>query len=253
MSDFYVKIGDGATFSKTVSEYDVYGFAGITGDNNPVHINEEFASETMFSGRIAHGMLTGAFVSTVLGMKLPGPGAIYVSQTLRFKAPVRIGDVATAIALASVGESSGEDHRQLLAVVAMGRDLPSGGDADQARAEPLRVGDGRIVGIVHDGKVDVGVLRCHLAGGVAQQKADGDDHVVGLLGELMDRYGADCWLVNTGWTGDNVGDLYVGAKINLLSQFRQNPAALAIRATVKAPTGKKAVGTSSGTPLGAIS
>ncbi len=87
-----LKVGQTALYARTVTETDIVLFAGISGDNNPVHINEEFASNTMFSGRIAHGMLTAAFISTVLGMKLPGPGAIYVSQTLRFKAPVRAGD-----------------------------------------------------------------------------------------------------------------------------------------------------------------
>ncbi|HEX9465297.1 MAG TPA: MaoC family dehydratase [Alphaproteobacteria bacterium] len=87
-----LKVGQTAVYARTLTETDIVLFAGISGDNNPVHINEEFASATMFSGRIAHGMLTAAFISTVLGMKLPGPGAIYVSQTLRFKAPVRSGD-----------------------------------------------------------------------------------------------------------------------------------------------------------------
>lgn len=87
-----LKVGQTAVYARTLTETDIVLFAGISGDNNPVHINEEFASATMFSGRIAHGMLSAAFISTVLGMKLPGPGAIYVSQTLRFKAPVRSGD-----------------------------------------------------------------------------------------------------------------------------------------------------------------
>ena len=88
-----LKVGQTAIYARTITETDIILFAGITGDNNPVHINEEFASNTMFSGRIAHGMLTASFISTVLGVKLPGPGAIYVSQTLRFKAPVRAGDM----------------------------------------------------------------------------------------------------------------------------------------------------------------
>lgn len=85
-----------ASFAKTVTEADVAAFAGVTGDFNPVHVNEEFARETMFKGRIAHGMLSAGLISTVLGMHLPGPGAIYVNQNLRFKAPVRIGDTVTA-------------------------------------------------------------------------------------------------------------------------------------------------------------
>ena len=85
-----------AVFSKTVTEADIVLFAGITGDTNPVHLDEEFAKPTMFKGRIAHGMLTAGFVSTVFGTKLPGPGCIYLSQSLKFKAPVRIGDTVRA-------------------------------------------------------------------------------------------------------------------------------------------------------------
>jgi len=85
-----------AVFSKTVTEADIVLFAGITGDTNPVHLDEEFAKPTMFKGRIAHGMLTAGFISTVFGTKLPGPGCIYMSQNLKFKAPVRIGDTVRA-------------------------------------------------------------------------------------------------------------------------------------------------------------
>jgi 3-hydroxybutyryl-CoA dehydratase len=102
-------LGQTAVFAKTVTETDIVLFAGITGDNNPVHINEVFAAATPFSGRIAHGMLTASFVSTVLGTKLPGPGAIYLSQTLRFKAPVRAGD--TVVARATVKELVPEKRR----------------------------------------------------------------------------------------------------------------------------------------------
>jgi 3-hydroxybutyryl-CoA dehydratase len=91
-----LSVGQTAIFAKTVTEADIVAFAGISGDFNPVHINEEFASQTMFKGRIAHGMLGAAFISTVFGTKLPGPGCIYVSQSLKFKAPVRIGDTVTA-------------------------------------------------------------------------------------------------------------------------------------------------------------
>lgn len=88
--------GQTASFSKTLTESDVGLFAGVTGDFNPVHINEEFAAASQFKGRIVHGMLTAGLISTVLGVHLPGPGAIYVNQTLRFKAPVRIGETVTA-------------------------------------------------------------------------------------------------------------------------------------------------------------
>jgi len=91
-----LKPGMSASFAKTVTEADIQAFAGLSGDFNPVHVNEEFAVTTMFKGRIAHGMLSAAFISTVFGMKLPGPGCIYVSRALKFKAPVRIGDTVTA-------------------------------------------------------------------------------------------------------------------------------------------------------------
>ena len=91
-----LEVGQSAMFSKTVSESDVYLFAGISGDFNPVHVNEEYAKEGMFKKRIAHGILTASLISTVLGTKLPGPGAIYAKQDLKFLAPVFIGDTLTA-------------------------------------------------------------------------------------------------------------------------------------------------------------
>lgn len=91
-----IDTGMSAVFSKTVSEADIVLFAGISGDTNPVHLDEEFAKPTMFKGRIAHGMLTAGFISAVFGTKLPGPGCIYLSQSLKFKAPVRIGDTVVA-------------------------------------------------------------------------------------------------------------------------------------------------------------
>lgn len=91
-----LSVGMTASFSKTITDADIVLYAGISGDTNPVHINEEYASGTMFQGRIAHGMLTAGLISAVLGTKLPGPGCIYMSQTLKFKAPVRSGDTVTA-------------------------------------------------------------------------------------------------------------------------------------------------------------
>jgi 3-hydroxybutyryl-CoA dehydratase len=85
-----------ASYAKTVTDADIVLFAGVSGDTNPVHLNDEFARETMFKGRIAHGMLSASLISTVFGTKMPGPGCIYMSQTLRFKAPVRPGDTVTA-------------------------------------------------------------------------------------------------------------------------------------------------------------
>jgi 3-hydroxybutyryl-CoA dehydratase len=91
-----IEIGDAAEFAKTISESDVYLYAGITGDMNPAHINEAYAEQTFFKTRIAHGMLTAGFISAILGTHLPGPGTIYMGQELRFMAPVRIGDTITA-------------------------------------------------------------------------------------------------------------------------------------------------------------
>jgi 3-hydroxybutyryl-CoA dehydratase len=88
--------GDSAEFTKTVTETDVVLYAGITGDLNPAHMDEVSASAGRFGGRIAHGMLVAGFISTVLGTRLPGPGTIYLSQSLRFTAPVRLGDTVTA-------------------------------------------------------------------------------------------------------------------------------------------------------------
>lgn len=92
-----INIGDTASFEKTISEADVYMFAGITGDMNPAHINHEAMKNTKFGGRIAHGMLSAGLISAVLGMQLPGPGTIYLSQQLSFKAPVKMGDTVKAV------------------------------------------------------------------------------------------------------------------------------------------------------------
>jgi 3-hydroxybutyryl-CoA dehydratase len=102
-------VGMTRVFSKTITEADLLMFAGVSGDTNPLHLDEDFASRTMFESRIAHGMLTGSLISTVLGTRLPGPGAVYISQQLKFLAPVRIGD--TVIARAEVGEINPERRR----------------------------------------------------------------------------------------------------------------------------------------------
>ena len=91
-----LKMGDTAEIQKTISETDVYLYAGITGDMNPAHLNEEYARETFFKTRIAHGMLIAGLISTILGNKLPGPGTIYTHQSVDFLAPVRFGDTITA-------------------------------------------------------------------------------------------------------------------------------------------------------------
>ncbi|RLK46979.1 3-hydroxybutyryl-CoA dehydratase [Alkalispirillum mobile] len=90
--------GMSGSYAKTVTEADVVLYAGLSGDNNPVHINEEFASNTFARGRIVHGMYLAGLISCVLGTRLPGPGAIYLDQFIKFKAPVRIGDTVKATA-----------------------------------------------------------------------------------------------------------------------------------------------------------
>ena len=90
------KVGDSASFSKTISGEDIKQFADLTCDTNPVHVDEELAKKTRFKGRIAHGMWGASLISTVLGTKLPGPGTIYLGQTLTFKGAVYPGDTVTA-------------------------------------------------------------------------------------------------------------------------------------------------------------
>lgn len=91
-----MQVGDKAYTQKTISETDIYLFAGITGDLNPAHINQVESEKTMFKGRIAHGILVSGLISAVLGMQLPGTGTIYLSQELKFTKPVHIGDTITA-------------------------------------------------------------------------------------------------------------------------------------------------------------
>lgn len=115
-----LQIGDSAEFAKTVSESDIYLYAGLTGDCNPAHINEEYAKKTFFETRIAHGMLSAGFISTVIGTKLPGTGSIYVKQNLSFLAPVRIGDTITA--LAQITDINVEKNRVRLKTTCMNQD-----------------------------------------------------------------------------------------------------------------------------------
>jgi len=91
-----LSVGDSAQFAKTVSETDVYLYAGITGDFNPAHVDEEYSRKTYFGTRIVHGLLSAGFISTVLGTRLPGPGAVYLRQELTFLGAVKIGDTITA-------------------------------------------------------------------------------------------------------------------------------------------------------------
>ena len=110
-----MKLGDSASHSKTISETDVYLFAGITGDLNPAHVNESVASASRFGGRIAHGILSAGLISAVLAMQLPGPGTIYMGQELRFTKPVFFGDTITATV--TVAELIPEKNRAILDTV----------------------------------------------------------------------------------------------------------------------------------------
>lgn len=91
-----IQIGDTDSFTKTITDYDIVQFARLTGDFNPVHLDSEYAKNTPFKERIAHGILSGSIISTVLGMKLPGTNTIYLSQNFRFLVPVKIGDTIEA-------------------------------------------------------------------------------------------------------------------------------------------------------------
>src|SRR3984893_1650394 len=107
-----LSVGMTETYAKTVKSSDVVGFAEITGDRNPIHLSEHFAAKTAFRSRIAHGLYAAGLISAVIGTRLPGPGAIYISQTLYFKAPVRIGD--TVEASVQVAELVQHGHRAKL-------------------------------------------------------------------------------------------------------------------------------------------
>ena len=103
------------TLEKTVASSDVIGFAQLTGDRNPIHLSEHFAARTSFGKRIAHGLYTASLISAVLGTRLPGPGAIYISQTLNFRAPVKIGDTVTTTC--TITEIIAEKRRAILSTI----------------------------------------------------------------------------------------------------------------------------------------
>ena len=115
-----LKMGDIARIQRTISESDVYLYAGITGDLNPAHVNEEYAKNTFFKTRIAHGMLTAGYISTVWGNRLPGPGTIYIHQSVNFLAPVHFGDTITA--QAEVSEIDLEKNRVKLKTTCMNQE-----------------------------------------------------------------------------------------------------------------------------------
>ncbi len=103
-----LSLGMSESYTRTVNDADIQQFAEVSGDTNPVHLDEEFAATTRFKKRIAHGMLSASYISTIIGTKLPGPGCLYVSQTLKFRAPVYIGDEVTAtISITDLNERRG--------------------------------------------------------------------------------------------------------------------------------------------------
>ncbi|MPM11311.1 (R)-specific enoyl-CoA hydratase [bioreactor metagenome] len=110
-----LEVGMNASFAKTITEADIVMFAGASGDNNAVHINEEYAKTTPFEGRIAHGMLTASVISAAIAGRLPGPGTVYLGQSLRFRAPVRPGD--TVNATVTVKELFPEKRRVTLSTI----------------------------------------------------------------------------------------------------------------------------------------
>lgn len=117
-----LSVAQEASLSNTVSGANIVAFAEISGDRNPVHLDADYAAATMFKERIAHGMLSSAYISAVFGMKLPGPGAIYMSQTLKFKAPVKIGD--TVVTTVKVAELMPEKRRARFECVCTVNDKP---------------------------------------------------------------------------------------------------------------------------------
>lgn len=110
-----LSVGQKASFGKTITEADIVLFAAVTGDTNPMHLNEEYAREGFFGERIAHGMLAAGLITKVMGTQLPGPGTIYMSQSLRFRKPVRIGDTVTATV--EITALNAEKHRVTLRTV----------------------------------------------------------------------------------------------------------------------------------------
>jgi len=115
-----MKIGDSASFTKTITDTDIYLYAGISGDFNPAHVNQVEAEKGMFGRRIAHGMLSAGLISAVLGTMLPGPGTIYMGQELRFTKPVFVGDTITATI--TVAELIPEKNRAKLETVCTNQD-----------------------------------------------------------------------------------------------------------------------------------
>jgi 3-hydroxybutyryl-CoA dehydratase len=110
-----LSVGQKASFGKTITEADIVLFAAVTGDTNPMHLNAEYAKDSIFGERIAHGMLAAGLITKVMGTQLPGPGTIYLSQSLRFRKPVRIGETVTATV--EITALSADRHRVTLRTV----------------------------------------------------------------------------------------------------------------------------------------
>lgn len=131
-----IRIGDWAEIARTISESDVYIFAGVTGDFNPAHLNESYAQKTAFKGRIAHGMLLAGFISAILGNILPGHGTIYVEQKLRFLAPVIIGSIINV--KVEVIEVEVERNRVVLKTTCVNQDGKTVLDGDAIVSPPRK-------------------------------------------------------------------------------------------------------------------
>ena len=145
-----LRVGMSASFSKTITEADLVLFAGVSGDNNAMHVNEEFAAATPFGGRIAHGMLTASVISAAIANKMPGPGTIYLGQNLRFRAPVRPAE--TVHATVTVTEIVVDRRRVTLSTICrVGEKVVIEGDAlvmtttSQSREAPERKEVGLVV------------------------------------------------------------------------------------------------------------
>ncbi len=123
-----LEVGMSAVYGRTIAEGDVSLFAGLCGDDNPLHVHEEFASRSRFEGRIVHGAHTASLISAVLGTRLPGPGAIYLSQNSRFRAPVRIGDTVNVQATVT-DIDRGRNQATIATVCSVGETVVIDGEA----------------------------------------------------------------------------------------------------------------------------
>ncbi len=144
-----LEIGMSAIYGRTIAEGDVSLFAGLCGDDNPLHVHAEFASRSRFEGRVVHGAHTASLISAVLGTRMPGPGAIYLSQNSRFRAPVRIGDTVNVLATVT-GIDRGRNQATIATVCSVGETVVIDGEATvwvpsrpQQGAEAGGNGDGR--------------------------------------------------------------------------------------------------------------